>query len=152
MTTKSTSAKKTPAAPKRVLAPVRRSSAPDALALQKAKRKVLREGARADEPRDVAFRRMILSIPPGHVSTYGRVAAAAGYPQYHRAVARLLRSDPLDSIPWHRVLGAGGEIKLPGEAAREQRARLKLEGVTFNGDRVDMEKHDHAFKTWEVYR
>jgi|HubBroStandDraft_6_1064221.scaffolds.fasta_scaffold92474_4 hypothetical protein len=28
---------------------------------------------RADEPRDIAFRRIILSIPPGKVSTYGRV-------------------------------------------------------------------------------
>ena len=41
-----------------------------------------------------AFRRIILSIPAGKVSTYGRVAAAAGYPLYHRAVARLLRTDP----------------------------------------------------------
>jgi alkylated DNA nucleotide flippase Atl1 len=31
---------------------------------------------RADEPRDIAFRRIILSIPPGKVSTYGRVATA----------------------------------------------------------------------------
>jgi methylated-DNA-protein-cysteine methyltransferase related protein len=52
---------------------------------------------------------MILSIPPGRVSTYGAVAAAAGYPQYRRAVARLLRVDPIDQVPWHRVVGAGGE-------------------------------------------
>jgi len=37
---------------------------------------------------------MILSIPPGKVSTYGGVAAAAGYPRYHRAVAWVLRSQP----------------------------------------------------------
>ncbi|WP_255484256.1 MGMT family protein [Granulicella sp. 5B5] len=94
---------------------------------------------------------MILAIPPGRVSTYGKVAAAAGYPLYHRAVARLLRTDPPDNLPWHRVLGAGGEIKLPGEAAREQRSRLKLEGVRFRGDRVDMEHHEYAFKPWEIY-
>jgi methylated-DNA-protein-cysteine methyltransferase related protein len=94
---------------------------------------------------------MILSIPPGKVSTYGQVAAAAGYPRYHRAVARLLRVDPVDQLPWHRVLGAGGEIKLRGAAAHEQRARLKLEGVQFAGKRVDMERFEYSLKPWEVY-
>jgi len=95
---------------------------------------------------------MIFSIPPGKVSTYGRVAAAAGYPRYHRAVARLLRTDPVDQLPWHRVLGAGGEIKLRGAAAHEQRARLKLEGVQLNKKRVDMDRFEHPMKPWEVYR
>jgi methylated-DNA-protein-cysteine methyltransferase-like protein len=131
--------------------PPNRPIAIDQLSQHRAKRALLYDAARADEPRDIAFRRMMLAIPSGRVSTYGKVAAAAGYPQYHRAVARLLRTDPLDSVPWHRVLGSGGEIKLPGEAAREQRARLKLEGVKFKGDRVDMENHEHEFKTWEVY-
>ena len=94
---------------------------------------------------------MILSIPAGKVSSYGRVAAAAGYPLYHRAVARLLRTDPVDQLPWHRVLGAGGEIKLRGAAAREQRARLLLEGVSFKGKKVDLEKFEHTFKPWEIY-
>ena len=131
--------------------PTARRAANDQLSVQKAKRRLLREAARPEEQRDHAFRRMILAIPPGKVSTYGKVASAAGYPQYHRAVARLLRTDPLDQLPWHRVLGAGGEIKLPGEAAREQKARLKLEGVRFKGDRVDMEMFEHIFRTWEVY-
>lgn len=115
-----------------------------------AKRRILREGSRASEDRDRAFRQVVLSIPPGRVSTYGRVAAAAGYPLYHRAVARLLRTDPPDSLPWHRVLGAGGEIKLHAEAAREQRARLQLEGVGFRGERVDMERFEHRLRSWEV--
>ena len=121
----------------------------DQLSIQKAKRGMLRAAMRQDEPRDIAFRRIIFSIPPGKVSTYGRVAAAAGYPRFHRAVARLLRIDPPDQLPWHRVLGAGGEIKLRGAAAREQRARLKLEGVRFRGARVDMEQCEHAFRPWE---
>jgi methylated-DNA-protein-cysteine methyltransferase related protein len=123
----------------------------DQLSIQQAKRRLLRDASRPDEPRDLAFRRMILSIPAGKVSTYGRVAAAAGYPQYHRAVARLLRTDPVDQLAWHRVLGAGGEIKLPGAAAKEQRARLKLEGVRFKGDRVDIDRFEHTFRPWEVY-
>ena len=124
----------------------------DQLGIEQAKRRLIRDALRPNEQRDLAFRRMILSIPPGKVSTYGGVAAAAGYPRYHRAVARLLHSDPVDQLPWHRVVGAGGEIKLRGIAAQEQRARLKLEGVRFNGKRVDMEKFEHLLKPWEVYR
>jgi len=122
------------------------------LAIEQAKRMLLRDASRPNEPRDIAFRRMILSIPPGKVSTYGGVAAAAGYPRYHRAVARLLRTDPPDQLPWHRVLGAGGEIKLRGAAAREQRTRLKLEGVQFNGKRVDMQRFEYSLRPWDVYQ
>ena len=123
----------------------------DQVSIGQNKRALLRDALRKNEQRDDAFRRMILAIPAGKVSTYGRVAAAAGYPRYHRAVAKLLRSDSVDQLPWHRVLGAGGEIKLRGDAAREQRARLKLESVQFNGKLVDMDKFEHLFKTWEIY-
>jgi methylated-DNA-protein-cysteine methyltransferase-like protein len=118
----------------------------------KAKRELRRDTVRPNEERDTIFRRMILSIPPGKVSTYGKVAAAAGYPLYHRAVARLLRTDLADQLPWHRILGAGGLIKLRGVGASEQRARLELEGVQFDGTRIDMERFEHFIKPWNVYR
>lgn len=121
------------------------------LSIERSKRGLLRDALRPNEERDIAFRRMILSIPVGRVSTYGGVAAAAGYPRYHRAVAKLLRNDPVDQLPWHRILGAGGEIKLRGDAAHEQRSRLKLEGVEFDGKRVNMDEFEHLFKPWEVY-
>ena len=105
---------------------------------------------RPNAERDAAFRRIILSIPAGKVSTYGKVAAAAGYPLYHRAVARLLRIDPPDSLPWHRVLGAGGQIKTRHDAALEQRRRLRMEGVKFRGDRVDIERFEHTLRSWET--
>lgn len=113
-------------------------------------RQILRSAARRDEQRDAAFRRVILSIPRGKVATYGQVAAAAGYPLYHRAVARLLRSEPSDRLPWQRVVGAGGEIKLRQEAAAEQRFRLRMEGVAFRGKRVNLDLHQHIFRTWEL--
>jgi len=122
------------------------------LSTERAKRGLLRDALRWNEQRDMAFRRMILSIPPGKVSTYGSVAAAAGYPRYHRAVARLLRTDPIDQLPWLRVVGVGGEVKLRGAAAHEQRARLKLEGVQFNGKRVDMEHFEYFIKPWEIHK
>jgi methylated-DNA-protein-cysteine methyltransferase related protein len=115
----------------------------------KLKRRIIRDGANPNELRDLAFRRVVLSIPPGKVSTYGKVAAAAGYPLYHRAVARLLRTELPDLLPWHRVVGAGGEIKLHHEAAQEQRLRLKMEGVSFSGKRVEMETYEHHFRMWE---
>jgi methylated-DNA-protein-cysteine methyltransferase-like protein len=103
-----------------------------------------------NELRDSAFRRVILSIPKGKVATYGQVAAAAGYPLYHRAVARLLRTEPPNRLPWHRVLGSGGEIKLRLAAASEQRLLLRMEGVSFKGKRVNLEMHQHEFRMWEL--
>src|SRR6185312_7028625 len=99
--------------------------------------------------RDAAFRKTIRQIPRGKVATYAQVAAAAGYPLYHRQVARLLRQSPTGSLPWQRVIGAGGQIKLKFEAALEQRTRLEMEGVKFKGKRVDMSEHQHRFRPWD---
>jgi methylated-DNA-protein-cysteine methyltransferase-like protein len=112
-------------------------------------RRIDREGAKPSELRDDAFRRTMRSIPKGKVATYGQVAAAAGYPLHHRAVARLLRTSHA-GVPWQRVIGAGGEIKLRFEAGEEQRLRLRMEGVTFIGRRVNLAKHQHAFRMWEL--
>ncbi len=117
---------------------------------QNLKRRILKDALRENETRDAAFRRVIRSVPKGKVSTYGRVAAAAGYPLYHRAVARLLRKAPLHGLPWQRIVGAGGEIKLRGEAAAEQRLLLSIEGVKFRGKRVNMEIYEHTLRSWET--
>jgi methylated-DNA-protein-cysteine methyltransferase-like protein len=85
----------------------------------------------------------IRSIPRGRVSTYGAVAKAAGFPGAARQVAAALRGAV--GLPWQRVLGAGGAIKLRGDYAFEQRFRLEAEGVTFRGRRVDMKLHEHKF-------
>ena len=100
------------------------------------------------EPRDAAFRKAIRQIPRGKVATYGQVAAAAGFPLYHRQVAAMLRRGH-GTLPWQRVVGAGGQIKLRFEAGLEQRMRLEMEGVRFIGKRVDMAEHQHRFRTWE---
>jgi len=117
---------------------------------QNLKRRILKESLRKNEQRDDAFRRIIRSVPRGKVSTYGKVAAAAGYPLYHRAVARLLRTNPPHGLPWQRIVGAGGEIKLRGEAAAEQRLRLTMEGVKFRGRRVNMAEYEHTLRSWET--
>jgi len=94
--------------------------------------------------RDLAFQKAILAIPEGKVSTYGKIAEAAGYPRYHRAVARMLRGEHSDRLPWHRVVGADGAIKTSGASAKEQRTRLRQEGVSFRGDKVDLSVSLHG--------
>jgi methylated-DNA-protein-cysteine methyltransferase-like protein len=121
------------------------------VAPQNLKRRILKDALRKNESRDAAFRRIIRSVPRGKVSTYGKVAAAAGYPLYHRTVAKLLRSATLQGLPWQRIVGAGGEIKLKGEAAAEQRLRLSIEGVKFRGKRINMEVYEHPLRSWEAF-
>jgi methylated-DNA-protein-cysteine methyltransferase-like protein len=82
----------------------------------------------------------VRAIPRGKVSTYGGVARAAGFPGAARQVAAALRRG--FGLPWQRVLGAGGEIKLTGDSAIEQRLRLEAEGIRFRGRRVDMKAHE----------
>jgi len=84
----------------------------------------------------IDIERVIRAIPRGRVSTYGGVARIAGYPGAARMVARVLRRG--FGLPWQRVLGAGGQIKLTGDSAIEQRLRLEAEGVLFRGWKVDM--------------
>lgn len=86
------------------------------------------------------FRAVIAHVPRGKVITYGQVAEAAGFPGAARLTVRALQVE--SGIPWHRVVGAGGRIALPGEEGREQRFRLEVEGVTFRGGRVRMELHN----------
>jgi len=88
--------------------------------------------------------RCIRALPRGTVSSYGAIAKAAGWPGAARQVVRILRQVP--GLPWHRVVGSGGAIKLGGENAAEQRFRLRMEGVAFRGTRVDMGKHEFRFQ------
>ncbi len=90
------------------------------------------------------IRDTIRKIPKGKVATYGDVARAAGFPGHARQVVWALHNSR--GLPWHRVLGAGGCIRLPGESGLEQRLRLETEGVAFRGGRVWMEKHQYKFR------
>jgi methylated-DNA-protein-cysteine methyltransferase-like protein len=109
-------------------------------------RRLLR--APASDERDAAIRKTIRQIPRGKVATYAQVAAAAGYPLYHRQVVQVLRKAG-DSLPWQRVVGAGGLIRLQREMGYDQRVRLEMEGVRFRGARVMMQDHQHVFRPWE---
>lgn len=84
------------------------------------------------------IRRTIAKIPKGKVATYGEVARVAGFPGAARQVVWALQGAAGLGLPWHRVVGAGGKIRLPDHSGMEQRMRLEMEGVKFNGPRIDM--------------
>jgi len=90
------------------------------------------------------MRAVIRRIPRGAVATYGQVAEAAGFPGRARQVVWALQN--AEGLPWHRVVGAGGKIRLPGASGLEQRLRLESEGVRINGGRVDPAHHQIAEK------
>jgi methylated-DNA-protein-cysteine methyltransferase-like protein len=90
---------------------------------------------------------LVRAIPPGRVTTYGRLAAlatppagmdAAAYRAFGaRWVGGAMAHCP-DDVPWWRVINAQGRVSERPTAA-EQRERLEAEGVAFDGrDRVDL--------------
>ena len=87
------------------------------------------------------MRETVRKIPRGKVASYGAVARAAGYPGRARQVVWALHN--AKGLPWHRVVGAGGKILLPGAAGLEQRLRLESEGVRFHGGRIPMQEYEH---------
>jgi len=98
------------------------------------------------EPLSPVFLRLLAvvrRIPPGRVVTYGQVAALAGLPRHARHVGYALHALPEGSaLPWHRVVGAGGAIRIRRvESAWTQRLRLEREGVAFTPrGRVSLER------------
>lgn len=82
----------------------------------------------------------VRAIPMGRVSSYGVLAARAGWPGRARLVARALSASEDGDLPWHRVLRSDGRIAFPvgTSAFREQSRRLKAEGVKVVAGRVDL--------------
>jgi methylated-DNA-protein-cysteine methyltransferase-like protein len=88
---------------------------------------------------------LVERIPRGKVSSYGRIAAALGYPRKGREVGWALASIPDGfSVPAHRVVNRNGYLSGGWAFGRpeRQRARLEAEGVRFlpNGG-VDLARH-----------
>ncbi|MGB0970263.1 MAG: MGMT family protein [Mycobacterium sp.] len=86
-------------------------------------------------------RALVASVPPGEVTTYGDIAAAAGLSSA-RIVGWVMRTDSSD-LPWHRVIAASG--KPAPHLARRQLELLRAEGVLADDGRVPMNKYRHAF-------
>ncbi len=100
---------------------------------------------------------IVRQIPRGRVTTYGHIAALAGWPSHARMVGRTLRYSCVPSVasdqrssapeaeelPCHRVVNIAGRTA-PGWF--HQRTLLEEEGVTFKANgHVDMERY-----LWEL--
>lgn len=83
---------------------------------------------------------IVSQIPRGRVTTYGIVAAWAGWPSHSRMVGRTLRYTPgAEALPCHRVVNKEGRTA-PGW--NRQWTLLEEEGIVFKANgHVDMPKH-----------
>lgn len=82
---------------------------------------------------DAAAGRVLAALTPGDVTTYGEVAAEAGYPGAARSVGRLLASGK-GNVAWWRVVTASGRL-VPGNEEEHAR-RLRAEGTEVVHGRV----------------
>lgn len=75
-------------------------------------------------------------IPPGRVATYGDVARMAGRPGGARAVGTIMRLAKEPSLPYHRVIAAGGRVGGYGSNPHLKPALLRAEGHVIRGTRL----------------
>ncbi|MGW8144803.1 MAG: MGMT family protein [Anaerolineales bacterium] len=104
---------------------------------------------------------LVRQIPPGKVSTYGRIAGYISPPKgmsfqaYEARGARMvggaMAACPAD-VPWQRVINSQGKISLrQGGGGETQRELLEEEGVVFDyKDRVDLKVYlwDGPSQAW----
>jgi methylated-DNA-protein-cysteine methyltransferase related protein len=85
--------------------------------------------------------RLVKKIPRGRVTTYGELARKLRLPGGARAVGYAMAAFPNGrGIPWHRVIGAGGKVRMPEPHASLQRRLLGTEGVELDGAKIDMKR------------
>ena len=91
--------------------------------------------------------RVVSRIPPGRVTTYGRIARYLGAPRASRAVGYALKAavglPPLE-VPCHRVVNRAGVLsgRMHFPTPETMAERLHAESVAFVApDRVDLAAH-----------
>jgi methylated-DNA-protein-cysteine methyltransferase-like protein len=80
-------------------------------------------------------------IPKGKVATYGQLAKLAGNPKAGRAVGAFMRINPdAPHTPCHRVVAFDGSLTgYSGVGGiKKKKEMLILEGVKFEGEKVDL--------------
>ena len=85
--------------------------------------------------------KIALSIPPGKVTTYGRIARAAGSggmaAQSITAILGKAYNSGIKNIPFHRIVYAGGKIWVDAKHRTERMKLYKKEGIIVNAtDRI----------------
>ena len=82
----------------------------------------------------------VRSIPRGRVMSYGQVGDLCG--ESARTVGWALSTAP-DGVPWHRVVGSDGSLRIgrrSPDLARLQRKLLESESVAVGDSGVDMSR------------
>lgn len=83
--------------------------------------------------------KLALSIPKGRVTTYGRLARAAGAgPMASQSITTILGKaydNGVKNIPWHRIVYANGHIWVD---AKHRKARLSL----YKKEGIELDKKD----------
>lgn len=90
---------------------------------------------------------LVRQIPPGYVSSYGRIGRLAGCTA--RTVGFALAALPVgNDVPWQRVVNSRGQISCRdgGGGHALQRDLLELEGVCFDEQqRLDLSLYGWTF-------
>lgn len=75
--------------------------------------------------------KLALTIPPGRVTTYGILCAAAGgHPMLSRMITHILsKSDQVDQVPFHRIVYSNGKIWFDPEHNKWRDQLYKQEGI-----------------------
>jgi methylated-DNA-protein-cysteine methyltransferase-like protein len=76
---------------------------------------------------------VLMHLGEGEVTTFGDIAAVAGYPRNARLVGRILVTTDIE-VPWWRVVNASGRIV--SGSPRLQAELLTAEGATVRDGRV----------------
>ena len=92
---------------------------------------------------------LALQIPPGRVTTYGILCAAAdGHPMMSRMITSILSKSPdIDKIPFHRIVYSNGKIWRDPKYDRWRDRLYKQEGIKVDKNHkiIDFEKIIYIF-------
>jgi len=85
---------------------------------------------------------LVKRVPKGCVVTYGQLARATHLPGGARAAGHAMAACPRgQSIPWHRVVAAGGRIAVREPFGSLQRRLLESEGARLVSGHVVLSEH-----------
>ncbi len=92
---------------------------------------------------------LALTIPPGRVTTYGIICAAAGgHPMLSRMITSILgKSDQVNQIPFHRIVYSNGKVWRDPKYDQWRDQLYKKEGIKVdkNNKIIDFEKIIYTF-------
>ena len=89
---------------------------------------------------------LLLEIPDGKVTTYGRIGELLGNCHYARAVGNALHDNPDgDKYPCYKVVNSKGSlsVKYAFGGIEAQKKRLEAEGIEVIDYKVDLKKYGY---------